>query len=480
MNKNKNIVLILLISLLFVFSLNFSLAAEEMTLEKAIRQGLNNNLEIRQQQNTIASLERELKTIRARQGWQIEVAANYNEVIDTGNPAAAAGVLNSTNNTMTGSGANTTLNINRSFASGLIISQEAVYNDQEESDYGTIISYPLFSGVPTEKEKEYYQQEQELLKEKNNLNSLIEDKLSSWLESYLQLIRLEQGRKNAELQLKTAKITLSEKKELYNLQQISESELNQAKVDLLDSEIKVSNLKNQYQNALESFKLELSLNKNMSINFDNNQYFNKLQSELINYQKYEFNKLYQIMLSSDYDLQSALINLSLQKKQLEWFQNEGRAEINLSGSYNYSTEKSAVGVTFSYDLFDGGQRELNEENLKENLKLAQDNLENLKEKKKLALESQLNSLNSAINNRESAQLKLNSAEKQLNLAEAQYNSGFIDQTEYTQQQLAYQQNEINYQQAEDQVFIAELELTMFLNNNIREINNEVLNYDKND
>jgi outer membrane protein TolC len=465
------------IILIVIFSIN-SAAAEEISLTEVLERGLNNNLEIREEKNKIASLERELKTIRAQQGWQVEVSANYNELVDEGDLMDNAGALSDTNNTRNSSGGNTSLNINRRFDSGLSISQEAVYNDQEESDYGVIISYPLFNGVPTESERSYYQKEQELLKAKNSLNSLIEDKISSWVENHLQLLRLEQSRENAELQYQIAKKTLSEKEELYQKQQISESEFNNSKAEILDAENNYLELKNQYQNLLKSFKLELDLSKDVEIKIEHSKYLEQLKNELHTYKNYNQEELARAVLKSDYGLQSALINLTLQEKQLEWFQNEGRADINLSGSYNYSTERSVVGVTFSYDLFDGGQREYNEKNLKENLKLAQSNLEKLKENKIIALERQLNTVDSAENSKKSAELKLENAKRQFDLAQAQAESGLISPKDLKEQQLVFEQSKNNYQQTVDKLYIAELDLTMMFKNNFKEIYYEVLNDDQ--
>ncbi|MFN2341230.1 MAG: TolC family protein, partial [Halanaerobium sp.] len=447
MNRNKNLLLMTFIFLIVLFSIN-SAAAEEISLAEAVERGLDNNLEIRQEKNKIASLERELKTIRAQQGWQIELSANYNEVIEEGEIAQRIPSGSASSDSLE-QGGNSSLSISRNFSSGLNLSQTAEIDDEGESDYQINISYPLFTGVPTESERSYYQQEQELLKAKNNLDSLIEDKISDWVESYLQLMRLEQSRDNVELNLNTAQKNLTEKEELYSQKQISETELNNAEAELLDAENNYLELKNQYQNAFKSFKLELEISENTSLDFEESEYLKDLRSQLLEHQNYEFDKLYQTMLNSDYDLQSALINLTLQEKQLQWFQDEGKADINLSGSYDHSTERSVVGVTFSYDLFNGGQREFNEENLKDNLELAQANLENLKENKKIALESQLNQIYAAENRLQSADLKFKNAKKQLNLAEAQLESGLISEKEFRQQQFSYQQSKNNYQQAAD-------------------------------
>jgi len=181
--------------------------------------------------------------------------------------------------------------------------------------------------------------------------------------------------------------------------------------------------------------------------------------------------MYKNLLKTDYDLKSAVINLRLQEKQLKWFRGGGRTDINLSGSYNYSTDRSTVGVTFSYDLFDGSQREFNEKNLKDNIQLAQANLANLKESKKLVLENQLSSLNASLNKKKSSILKLENAENQFELAGEQYDSGLITKKELKQQEISYQQSKISYQEALDQLFIVKLELTMLIYNDYLDIFN---------
>jgi outer membrane protein TolC len=470
MYRNKITYFKISMAILIIFCTATVVGAEEISLKEAISQGLNNNLEIKQQ-NNINNLERQLQTIRAQQGWQIKVSSNYSEVITEGEILNAAGVLQSTNNLRTVSGSGSTLSINRNFASGLNITQEAVYNDENESDYGVLISYPLFKGAPTESEKSYYQQEQEFLKAKNDLNSLIESKITAWLGDYLQILRLKSRKENADLQLKNAQKTYAESQELYKNSQLSQRELKSAEAAVIDAETNYKQLANQYQNSLMSFKLALNLDKEIEIALNNKEYLNKISSELINYQDNNFENMYKNLLKTDYDLKSAVINLRLQEKQLKWFRGEGRTDINLSGSYNYSTDRSTVGVTFSYDLFDGSQREFNEKNLKDNIQLAQANLANLKESKKLVLENQLSSLNASLNKKKSSILKLENAENQFELAGEQYDSGLITKKELKQQEISYQQSKISYQEALDQLFIVKLELTMLINNDYLDIFN---------
>lgn len=438
-------------------------AAAEISLAEAVNHGLENNLEIRQQRNAVESAERQLKTIRAQQGWQLEVSANYNEIVAQPEVSIPSGSLQDSSARLT-EGANTTLSIKRNFSSGFNLSQTAEVDDQGESDYTVNIAYPLFKGVPTESEKAYYEQEQNLLKEKNNLNSLLEDKLAAWLENYLQLQRLEKNRENAELQLKIAEKTFFETKKLYADSQLPESELRAAEADLIEAENNYSEINNQLKNGLKSFKLSLNLAETDEIKLEADSYLDQIKAQLIDYEQYDFEKMYQSLAAADYDLKSAAVNLELQRHQLQWFKDDGRAEINLNGSYNYSSETSTVGLSFAYDLFDGGQREFNQQNLESNLELAEDNYQNLRENKKLALESQLNKVLSTERSLESAELKLSNAENNYKLAGEQQQAGLITEKEYNKQQLAFRQSQLNYRQAADNLFIEKLNLTMLLNN----------------
>lgn len=451
-------VIVFLVSILFVSSA----AAEEITLKEAINHGLKNNLELKEQQNIIASTEGQLKIIRAQQGWQIEVSADYTEIVDQpeNNSLNTAGM---NINNLPDEGGNSSLSINRNFSSGLYLSQTAEVDDQGESDYTVNISYPLFKGIPTESEKSYYQREQELLKAQNNLSSLIEDKISVWLENYLQLIRLEKSKENKEIELKTAETIFLESKRLYADAQISESELKSSEAEYIDAENNYLEISNQLNNSLRSFKLQLNLTEDREIKLDRAGYLDQISSSIIDYHHLSFEEMYQSLMAADYELKSAAVNLELQKKQLQWFQDEGRANVNLSGSYNYSSETSTVGLVFSYDLFDGGQREFNEQNLKSNLQLAEANYNNLKKNKKLELESQLNRLKTAERGVKSAELKLDNAENNYQLASEQYQAGLITEKTFEQQKLAYQQSQINYQQAADNLFIEKLNLNMLIN-----------------
>lgn len=462
-----------------------ALGAEEISLKEAIRYGLDNNLEIKEQHNTISRYERELKIIRAQQGWQIEISTKYNEVIDepeqstdiTDEKSAENQILEEDNSSFSTSdslgesnaeGVASSLDINRNFASGLSISQTTEIDDEGDSSYSIDLSYPIFEGSPTESERTYYEQEQELLQAENDYYSLIEDKISSWLEDYLQILMLQENRENSKKQLKIAEETLAENEKLYSESQLSESELNTTKADFIDAENDYKEANNQFENALESFKLALNIKDDLDINLENNDYLKELKAEIINYEDYDFQSMFKSLLQSDYDIKSNLVDLELQKIQLKWFQDEGKADINLTGRYDDSSETSMFGITFAYDLFDGGQRELNEDNLTEGLQLAEENLKNLKENKKLSLESQINKVKSAERTEKSEKLKLKNAENKFELAEEQYKSELITDKDLSREQLSYNQSKNSYQEALNELFIEELKLTMLLNNNFSE------------
>lgn len=363
-----------------------------------------------------------------------------------------------------GNNAKAGLGIDKTFASGLNLSQEAVYNDEGESDYGIRISYPLFTGVPTKLKQSYFQQEQKFLQAENDLNSIKEEKITNWLKTYLQILRLAETIKISELHKDAAVQNYKESKILYKDSQISEIELKESEAELIEAKNNYSTAKNQYNNTVNLFKLNLKLAEKTKLNLKNKKFLAEIESKLINPKEYSFAKMYSSLLSSDYDLKSAAVNLELQKKQLEWFEKEGKLDINLSGSYNNSTEKSVIGISFNYDLFDGGQQELNQKKLKEGLNLAVDNLENLKENKSLSLENQLNSLKSAQIRAEKAALKLENAKNKFDLAAERFELNFLSQKEFKQQKAIYKNSQNNYQKAEDELLIEKLKLTTQLNN----------------
>jgi outer membrane protein TolC len=427
------------------------ICAEEITLKKALKHGLNQNSDIKALQREIKNIEKDLLSIKARQDWQVNIGGAYNY---------------SPNSLNTGNGVN--LNVNKTFSSGLTIQPEIIISEINfDSEFRVNVSHSFLPSTPTRLQKQYWRTEKNLTKTKENLVQQKINKIISWLETYLSLTRLKERKEIYQQAVQKAESNLKEIREKQNIGEAGKKELLTAEISLENARYNKIEIEKRIEETEMSFYQNLGLEGdgviiNRKTNFLRNL-TNQLDEIVSNYVETKNQELMTIIENKHYNLMINRINREILKKEKEWLQKEGRTEAGISGNYDSENNDFTIGINVFYSLYDSGERTINLEKkdivLKNNLEQYHDLCQQLE----IRLKQNLNNL-------ELNQLELNKNKKmlkksknELEVAKKQLDMGLIDYLDYQEYYLSKRDNEVSIKSIKDQLFINKLELIKLIN-----------------
>jgi hypothetical protein len=463
-NKIFNAGIIFLLCIIITFSTS---AADRITLTDAFLTALNNNIELKEKANEIRNLERDLEIIRAQQSWNIEVNGEYSENLSKADNIS----LRTTNNNID-EGGNAAVNIEKEFTSGLIVNQEFSYNNNSEENYYIFFKKPLLPFTESSLEKEYFQKSRELLKIEAEYVDLKEEKIIDWVDNYLSILRLEKTLSNLERSLEKALDYLETENKKAALGEAGKSEVIAAEIAYLDVKIEYFEINNKFLNAKKSFVLNLGLEKEQNIIYDQNiDFLNFLRNNLINYDQNNIENLYDELLNNDIDLKIQNLNLIISEKNLDWVEDDAKISLDLNGSYDQSTEESILALSLSYDIYDGGVDKLRQKKIADDIEIQKEKLSFIKENKFLELENLINNIKLSDKNLKKAQLSLQKAELELNISKEQLSDGSSAENKVLESEINYYSSLNEYYKYQDQLFIEELKLSKVINDKIVDTEN---------
>ena len=462
--KNKIIpeAFIFLIILGVIFSVSPTLRAQPLNLKEVLTIGLKNNRELAKIREQLKSLTRDLRMNEAQRGWQLELGADINHSLITGekkSPLEAA----IDENIKTAA-----LNINRTFASGLQFCPKIKIREEDLSPDLTLeLSQPLYPLTPSSLKKDYYILQKELLKAEKNQKQLRSEKLISWLESYLNLAGLNKSREAYRDSLQQARANLEEVKKQKALGEVGTEKLLTAQLSVKEAEFKLEEVSYQLQEQKSAWKNDLGLTDS-EIEIKVSPFLKELKYEVERlYAKYrDHQNLMTLIKSNSYQLKVKEIDRKILQKELEWLKKEERGNIDLQGNYNSDTEELVVGINLSYSLYDGGQPEIKLEAQKAAIKSHKRDYEKLVQELKNKLQQYENGVKLQLLNREQEELKLKRSSHRFKIARQQYKRGLIDYLEYQNKEIEKKQAHINYQLVQDQLFLARLKLVNFIDQEV--------------
>mgnify|MGYP006294732489 FL=1 len=176
--------------------------------------------------------------------------------------------------------------------------------------------------------------------------------------------------------------------------------------------------------------------------------------------------LMKLVENNNYDLYVHRINREIFKKELNWLKKEGRGSVNLNSSYNTESEDFLIGVNLSYQIYDGGQKQLNLENKQAEIKSNKESYDDLYQE----LKNQLNQYQQSVNLKkmeiDKEKLRLEKNQHQVSISKKQYDQGLIDYLEFQKTKTTAGESRINYQSLKDQLFIDKLKLINFINQEV--------------
>ena len=459
---------IIIILILVLLPNSSVIAVEELTLEKAIELGKENNYEIEQKREAIIELERQRAIIEAGIDWYLGVKSNPNQY------SGPVPTLSITDNKeelgISLQGGKTTidgLSINSSLSLETDISK--IENLDEKYNFSLNVSKRLYPILPTQTEKNFIQTDNKLIIAKDELNSAESRKEVDWLESYLMILRLKERLEYSKKSYQIALDELDLVKAQVKIGEAGQDQLLLAKINLQERKLQQNQLLNSIVQSEDNLSLELGLTaSNIKFNKSDSyvsRFVNKLGSINLNDIDEEVVKLIK---NNNVQLREIMLNKDYAENQLKWQLKYDGFKVDAFGSYNYNAaamnEKDSVqvGVGISYDFYDGGQQELSVEGIRSRIKNLDKQYAHTLGQLKLQLKGMLNQ-------QKLNRMKLNSTKTGLEKARLveklyknQFNQGLITETQYSQKALAVNQAVVDYKESKDQLLLGKLGIALFL------------------
>ena len=461
--------LIIMISFIFI-GLEINIQAEEISLPDAINWGLEQNSSLRVIKDEIKTIERNLALIDTEYAPKMSLQANP---IIAGN-STKGGDSTSTTTTTTDTTPKISLETSKIFANGLMINskisvqEEGIFdleNISENINRTISASKTIYPLVPILPAQEKYKAANELLKINQNLQWQKEIKKIDFLESYLNLLRLQENLFLVETNYQYTQEDLDRMLKKIKIGEAGEKQGLEAKIALKTAEINLLQAQNDFNQQKENWYLDLNLLEGVEVDLREDLPFLeeiKKWIESLELNLEDQGKLMALVVANHYQTKANLLDQENAKKELEWDLTKNKPQINLYGAYDIKDNSWGVGIDLSYNIFDGGTKKLENEAYQVNLINLEDAYLQTVAELRLELVNLINLSTVGNLNLEEKVLSYQQAELEKESYQIQLKQGLISASEFKYQELNWQETEINLKSARDEVFIAKLRLAQFL------------------
>ena len=452
-------------SFLIIFTLIFSfttekLRAESISPEKAIEIGLKNSAEIEDLKNNIDQIKRNIESVKAQKDWKIDFAGEYTHHFDEeDNLALKEKSDSSINQDSISITANKLYDFGLSFNPALRVTE-----DDERIDLS--LTQQLYPITNSELENQLYNLKKDLINAEEELKNIKASKIITWVQSYLNIVRMKEREKIYLESVKKAEDNLKKVKKEKNIGEGGENQLLTAKYSLEDAKYKLKEQRYNIDESINSFENELGLNGKMNILFQSENNFilnlkektNKITGEYLNNEN-----LLSLVEKNNSSLKTIKLDRKILERELENLKKEDDLNIRITGKYDTLSENLTATIDFSYNLYDGGKHGINLESKKASLKNNINNYEDKVRKLKLDLENHLNKLSLDKDRLAKEELNYKRSKNELDIAEIKYDRGIIDYLEYQDNWIVARESGINLKSIKDTIFINKLEFIKFVN-----------------
>jgi len=472
--NNSFLILFLIIVINFAF-VGENVHAEEISLEEALNWGIENNSSIKEIKVSIENIERSLDLIDTEYGFKTKLSAN---------PIIAGGFEKQTDDNSNGTdegdttfgsstSPKTSMKTTKLFSNGLFLQSEISIKEEDLFDLKKLSEGPdsvfsatknLYPAVPITTEQEKYLTSNNLLKARENLTWQQESKKIEFLESYLNLLRLQERLSLAKTNFQYAQDDLDKILKKIEIGEAGERQEIEAKIVLKKAEIDFLQAQNTFLQQKNRWYLNLGLPEETEVLLVENSTFLK---EILKWaDSLEFNlkeeELIELAVDNYYRIRNILLDQDSAQKEAEWNLTKNKPQVDLFGAYNGKDNSWGIGIELSYDISDGGKQKIEDEgyqakieNLKDDylqivseLKLELSDLINQQEINSLSLEEKLMSWEKAKLEEESYQIQLQ--------------QGLISDSEFQYRMLNWQEAEIDLKSVKDDILINKLRIAHFL------------------
>jgi len=472
--NNSFFILFLIIFTSFILT-GENVQAKEISLEEALNWGIEHNSSIKEIKDSIETIERSLNLIDTEYGFKTTISANpiiagdFEEQTDDNSNGVDEG------DTSFGSisSPKISLKTTKLFPNGIILQSEIFLKEEDLFDLEKLSEGPdsafsatknLYPVLPIKSEQEKYLASNNLLKARENLTWQQEYKKIEFLESYFNLIRLQEKLSLAKINFQYAQEDLSKILKKIEIGEAGERQEIEAKIALKKAEIDFLQAQNTFLQQKNGWYLNLGLPEETEVPLVEDSLFleeiikwaESLELDLIE------EELIELAVDNYYRIRNILLDQDSSQKEAEWNLAKNKTQVDLFGAYSSRNNSWGIGIELSYDIFDGGKQKIEDEgyqaeleNLKEDylqivseLKLELSDLINQQEINNLNLEEKIMSWEKAKLEEESYQIQLQ--------------QGLINDSEFQYKMLEWQESEINLKSTKDEILINRLRIAHFL------------------
>ncbi|OQY39976.1 hypothetical protein B6228_02390 [Candidatus Atribacteria bacterium 4572_76] len=472
--SNSFFILFLIIFTSFILT-GENVQAKEISLEEALNWGIENNSSIKEIKDNIETIERSLTLIDTEYGFKTKISANpiiaggFEEQTDDN----SNGIVEEDTSSESSSSPKITLKTTKLFPNGIFLQSEISIKEEDLFDLEKLSEGPdsvfsatknLYPVIPITTEQEKYLTSNNLLKARENLTWQQESKKIEFLESYLNLLRLQERLSLAKTNFQYAQDDLDKILKKIEIGEAGERQEIEAKITLKKAEIDFLQAQNTFLQQKNRWYLNLGLPEETEVLLVENSTFLK---EILEWaDSLEFNlkeeELIELAVDNYYRIRNILLDQDSAQKEAEWNLTKNKPQVDLFGAYNGKDNSWGIGIELSYDIFDGGKQKIEDEgyqakieNLKDDylqivseLKLELSDLINQQEINSLSLEEKLMSWEKAKLEEESYQIQLQ--------------QGLISDSEFQYRMLNWQEAEIDLKSVKDDILINKLRIAHFL------------------
>jgi len=472
--SNSFFILFLIIFTSFIFT-GENVQAKEISLEEALNWGIENNSSIKEIKDSIETIERSLNLIDTEYGFKTNISANpiiaggFEEQTDDN----SNGVDEGDTSLATRSSPKISLKTTKLFPNGIILQSEISLKEEDLLDLEKLSEGPksafsatksLYPVVPIKSEQEKYLASNNLLKTRENLTWQQEYKKIEFLESYFNLLRLQERLSLAKTNFQYAQDDLSKILKKIEIGEAGERQEIEAKIALKKAEINFLQAQNTFLQQKHGWYLNLGLPEETEVPLVEDSPF---LEEIIKWaDSLEINlkeeELMELAVDNYYRIRNILLDQDSAQKEAEWNLTKNKPQVDLFGAYSSKDNTWGVGIELSYDIFDGGKQKIEDEGYQTKLENLEDDYLQIVSELKLELSDLINQQEINNLNLEEKLMSWEKAKLEEESYQIQLQQGLISDSEFQYKRLDWQESEIDLKSAKDEILINKLRIAHFL------------------
>ncbi|MBU4228027.1 MAG: TolC family protein [Candidatus Atribacteria bacterium] len=465
--SNSFFILFLIIFITFIFA-GANVQAKEISLEEALNWGIENNSAIKEIKDSIETIERSLGLIDTEYGFKTKISANP---IIAGDSSIITN--DESNSSESSDGPKISLKTTKLFPNGIILQSEVSIKEEDWFDLEKLsegldstfsATKNLYPVIPIESEQEKYLASNNLLKARENLTWQQEYKKIEFLESFFNLLRLQERLSLAKTNFQYAQEDLNKILKKIEIGEAGERQEIEAKIALKKAEINFLQAQNTFLQQKNGWYLNLNLPEETEASLLGDSPF---LEEIIKWaDSLEFNlkeeELMELVVDNHYKIRNILLDQDSSQKEAEWNLAKNKPQVALFGAYSSQGNSWGIGIELSYDIFDGGKQKIEDEGYQAKLENLEDDFLQIVSELKLELSGLINQQEINSLNLEEKLMSWEKAKLEEESYQIQLQQGLISDSEFQYKMLGLQESEINLKSAKDEILINKLRMAHFL------------------